>query len=495
MPSPDFSQYIDLTINDKQPDQLYDEAVDYARLALPEFAPRPGTVEDAILQAVAYVSALNLGNINRLPDGLMEGVLRYMGIIRKEATFATVDIDFEVSENGGTVPDGTIAIYETTDGDVLVQYPFITSGDNSANSASTTVTVNATCQVAGILPTIPTGTELILAQPSSTVLSATTSSSLIQGARAETETEYFNRGTTQLESISSTLATAAQVENYILTNYTEVHRCKVYDLTKVAYHEAASTALNARKTGSTSASVSTSSAFITKSNYLDSDTFLVLTPEFYGDETYASTFPTGVYTGASAGSASITYTDVVSASGYFGPVNVVAMQTAEVGQVGDWPGYFAIYVCDSNGEPISAAIKSAIRADIEDRITAGLSFEILDAYPVDINFTVTISVDQEYGASSVATDTSTALEEYMSLANWPNWDQTVRIFDVVVRASRVPGVSYVFSVVSSVPEYNDGAAPGNELLVSELNDGGNLVGYSILHIGVMPRASVEVVVI
>ena len=37
MASPDFSQYIDLTINDKQPDGIYNEAVEYARLALPEF--------------------------------------------------------------------------------------------------------------------------------------------------------------------------------------------------------------------------------------------------------------------------------------------------------------------------------------------------------------------------------------------------------------------------------------------------------------------------
>ena len=108
---------------------------------------------------------------------------------------------------------------------------------------------------------------------------------------------------------------------------------------------------------------------------------------------------------------------------------------------------------------------------------------------------VTISVDQEYGASSVATETSTELEEFISMPNWPDWNQTVRIFDVVVRASRVTGVSYVYSVTSSVPNYAAGASPGNELLVTQINDGGVVVGYNIDYIGVLPRALVEVVVI
>ena len=83
----------------------------------------------------------------------------------------------------------------------------------------------------------------------------------------------------------------------------------------------------------------------------------------------------------------------------------------------------------------------------------------------------------------------------MSLAGWPNWDSTLRIFDIVVRANRVPGVSYVYSVVGDISDYSDGSMNGNENLVSTLTDGGTTIGYSFLHAGVMPRANVEVVVI
>jgi len=495
MPSPDFSQYIDLTINDKQPDDLYNEAVEYARLALPEFAPRAGTVEDAIIQANAYIAAITLANINRLPDGLMEGVLKYMGIIRKEATFGSVTLDIELAENGLSVPAETIVVFETTDGDVLVQYPFETVGLVTAESNSSSVSVTARSQVSGIIPNIPSGTELTLGQPSNEIISVVTSSLVTQGARAETEVEYFNRGTTQLESLSSTLTTARQVERFILSQYPEVHRCKVYDLTRAYVYEPTDEEINGFK-DNFNATVSTSDDFISLSNEIDSDLFLVASPDYYGDSSFADTMPTGLYVGASAGSASITYTDAVSSSGSHGPLKVVSMDSLETGRQGDSPGYFAIFTCDSVGNPIPDSTKETMYTEIADRITAGLSFEILDAYPVDINLTVTISVAPEFNETTVAQNVSDELESYISLPNWPDWDTVVRIFDIVVRASRVEGVDYVFSVTPTIPSYTYGSVrAGNQNLVSTLNDGINLIGYTILHLGVMPRASVEVVVI
>ncbi|MBM4210606.1 MAG: hypothetical protein FJ187_08665, partial [Gammaproteobacteria bacterium] len=63
MPSPDFSQYVDLTDFDVQPGDLYLDALEYARTSIPEFDPRPGTLEDAIMQAGAYVGAGTIGSV------------------------------------------------------------------------------------------------------------------------------------------------------------------------------------------------------------------------------------------------------------------------------------------------------------------------------------------------------------------------------------------------------------------------------------------------
>jgi hypothetical protein len=493
MASPDFSDYIDLTSNDLQPDEIYNSAIDYARIALPEFAPRSGTVEDAVLQATSYMAGVTSGAINRLPNGLMEGIMRLIGVVRKEATFGSVDVEFTLSGDELTVPAETIVYYQTTDGDITVQYPFILGADTTAAAGESVVTATLTSQVGGVLPFITTGTVLSLAQASTVVLSAATASAVVQGARAETESEYFNRATTYLESLSSCLSTAKQVENYILANYSEVHRCKVYDLVKAVSYDAGATTLNASKSGY-STTVLADSNFITNLYELNSQTVRAVTPSL-SLSSYESTIPSGHYTGASSGSASVTYTDSASASGSFGPVSLVALDSLLIENIGDNPGHFIIFICDKDGEPVLQSVKDAIYTDIADKITAGLSFTILDAFPVDINFVVTISVDAEYGASIVAESLSSDLESYMSLGNWPSWNSFVRIFDIVVRASKVAGVSYVYSVVPSLPTVLDGAMEGNENLAQAVTDAGALLGYQLLYLGLMPRASVTTLVI
>ena len=72
MTSPDFREYIDLTIYDTTPQDLYDEAVVYAQTALSEFEPRLGMVEDAILQSMAYVGALIAVSINDKPPAHLD---------------------------------------------------------------------------------------------------------------------------------------------------------------------------------------------------------------------------------------------------------------------------------------------------------------------------------------------------------------------------------------------------------------------------------------
>ena len=495
MPSPDFSQYIDLRVNDKQPDEIYDEAVDYARLALPEFSPRAGTVEDALLQASSLIAAVNLSNINRLPDGLMEGILKYVGIDRREATFGEVVLDFELAEAGLSIAKDTVVVFETTDGDILVQYPFSTNFLVVDEAGSASASITARSLVAGVLPNIPPGTELTLGESSNDIISVQTSGLVTQGARAETEVEYFNRGTTFLESMSSTLSTALQVEKYILSNYQDVHRCKVYDLTKVAHFEADDDALNGYKAG-TLATINTSSNFISTANEVASSLFLIISDDFHGETALLGTIPTGVYAGASAGSSSVVYTDVVSASGFYGPIDVISMTSIEVGNQGDSPGHFMIALCDSVGNPISDATKISIQEDISNKITAGLSFFIMDAYPADINMTVTISVSSGSNEAEVAQSLSEELESYVSLANWPDWNTTLRIFDIVVRASSVNGVAYVFSVVPTIPTYESGVVrANNQQLFTVVNDGTNLIGYNINHLGVLPRATVQVIVI
>jgi hypothetical protein len=422
----------------------------------------------------------------------MEGVMRLLGVVRKEATFGSIDIEFQLSGNGLTIPAETVVYYQTTDGDITVQYPFILDAETTADENSDTVTATLTAQVAGILPSIPVGTVLNLAQASTVILTATTADTVVQGDRAETQAEYFNRSTTSLESLSACLATAKQVENYILATYSEVHRCKVYDLAKAIAYIPGDTDENATKIdGATT--VFADEKFVTGLYEMDSQLMRVITPSL-SIASYESTIPSGHYTGASAGSSSVTYTDS-GQTGTYGPITLVAADSLLLTTVGNYPGNFIVFMCNSDGEPVLQSVKDTIYDDVAAKITAGISFTILDAFPFDIDFTITISVDPEYGAATVAANVAAEMESYMSLANWPNWSSFIRIFDIVARISKLDGVSYVYSVTPSVPTGATTAMENNEILASAVTDGTQLIGYEIAYAGVMPRASVEVLVI
>jgi len=82
----DFSQYVDLRPLDVQPADIYLDSIAIARTVLPDFSLRVGTPEDAMFQAIAYMTALNVGAINRIPNSLMMGITKLLGAPVDEGT-------------------------------------------------------------------------------------------------------------------------------------------------------------------------------------------------------------------------------------------------------------------------------------------------------------------------------------------------------------------------------------------------------------------------
>lgn len=105
MPSPDVSSYVDLTLFDVDSQQIYLNALEYARIALPEFQPVEGSIENVLLQAMALEVQDLATSINRLPSGIVQALLGILGIQRQDATFSTgvvrlesnVEYDYEVA--------------------------------------------------------------------------------------------------------------------------------------------------------------------------------------------------------------------------------------------------------------------------------------------------------------------------------------------------------------------------------------------------------------
>ena len=234
MASPNFSEYIDLTINNKTTETVYDDAVEYAQISLPEFSPRVGTIENALLEAMSHSTASLIAMINALPDGLMEGLLNLMGFTRIEATASTGTVLIELSINtGATIASGTVFSYDVYDSNnVLTQYLYETVSDLTITSGNTTGSVSVIASNPSVYPDIPLNSNLTVVSSTPYILAVTLTVLASVGTDTETDTEYFNRAVTYLGSLSSAITTASQLTNYIAVNYPTVSRYKVYDLTQ-----------------------------------------------------------------------------------------------------------------------------------------------------------------------------------------------------------------------------------------------------------------------
>ena len=487
MGSIDFSNYVDLTIEDETPESIYEEAVEYGRNTFPELNTRAGTLEDALLQSFAYVGSQAIGAINRLPDGLMEGILKLHGLSRLEATFSSVPVEFTLLDDGSSVPAGTVVIFQDpNDGE---QYPFSLAETVTAASSLFIVSATVISTTAGPVPEIPTGTTLLISEPSSNVIFCETTSSVSTGNSEETTDQFLARGTTYLQSLSRVLTTSLQVQNYILSTFPDVERCKVYDLAKSVVFDPGATN-NITRTG-TAAVIATNSAFSAAS--AADPIYRILTPDFFGDTTYTA-FKSGTYSGTFSGN-NLNVTSTISGTATTGPAKVVNLSKLDLYEIeGDpAPGFFTIFVCGQDGKPLSDPLKQDISDAITDKIVAGLSFEILDAFVYDIKFNVSIAVESGFVAADVVLAVAEEIESSISPDAWENWDKLVRIFDLVVQASRVPGVSYVYSVSGASISTSD-TGPGNSLLFSEFVSGSQLIGYAPTFAGLLPRAQVAVTV-
>lgn len=226
MASPDFSRYVDLTIFDEQPSAIYEDALEYARLAVPELDIVNGSIEDALLQAFALMSGYTAGAINRLPNGTAEIVFQLLGITRLTGTSATGSASFAfVDENTYEVPIGTRVAYADTSVSPANVFVFQTTQTVSASAGAVAPIEGLTLET---YPALEGGQALRLITPLSGVASVTLDGDLDVGSGPESDASYFQRAATTVASFSLALTTADQFTNYVLATYPSVYRAKAY---------------------------------------------------------------------------------------------------------------------------------------------------------------------------------------------------------------------------------------------------------------------------
>jgi len=441
MASPNFTPYVDLTINNKTITDVYDASVQYAQTALPEFNPRVGTIENALLEAFSHATGSLITTINSLPDGLMEGLLKLMGFSRIEATPSTASVEITLSVNtGATISAGTVFSYNVFDAEgVLTQYLYETIADLTIASGSTVGTSAVTASDPSAYPDIPVGTELTVVSSTPFILTVTLTSIATVGTDTETDSEYFDRAVTFLGSLSASIATASQLTNYIAVNYPTVSRFKVFDLTQAKQNDIVNAVL-------TSNVVTLTTRYAHGFSVGDSVTVSGMVNDVY-DGTYTVTVvPTTTTFRYAKTNANIT--TAVTTLGTVVLANGMLYATANVG------GAVTISMCDSVGDPISVAQKLIIKENIESKVVAGLSIYLHDMNLFYVNVAATVVVEPNYSTSDVGTAVSEAIEAYLSVAGW-DFATSVSSMYLTTIASRVTGVKYVSAMdatlVSSSP--------------------------------------------
>lgn len=486
MPSPDVSNYVDLTIpidpspsdriaaalaplvgagtisesqadaissalqnnvyvgGDLQPVEVYDAAIEYARSALPDWTPVAGSVEDALLQASADMTTQLLGAINRMPAGVVEGLLKLFGVERNSGTAPTglVDITF-VDDSGYTLAPGTRFGYLDSGGNTPLLYVFETTETVTVPVGSISETNVA---VRGVLldryPALPTNTSLQLLSAISYIDSVVLSADLDPGAESETTAEYLNRGAAIFGTLSEALVLPDQFSRYILTNYTGFYRAKAWSRLKA---EIAPTSI-ARASNVVTAVLPTEPALSV------------------GDvvRVYGSTI-----TGSSATFDGLhVVSEVKTTSPYHirwadTGVNISAASTGRVihptfqsvdGETSEpnTNGYLMIYVTGVNGASVTASSLIEVEEELIDRSIAGLITTVTNAIVVDIDVAVTVTLKSGYLASRVTSNIAAALNEYLHPDHW-DWNPVIHYNEIVSFIDKVEGVERVVELTLSGP--------------------------------------------
>jgi len=484
--SPDFRQFVDLTIFDEQPRDIYLDAIDYAREALPEFVTRQGTVEDAVLQATSFIAAQTIAAINRLPNGLMEGILRLLGFDRVEAAFATGTVYFTtINTQGLNIPTGTkIAYSEQINGGVVqhlfttTEGAFIPEGEQQSNP------VAFRADVAGVKPPLLTGQEMTILTASNSLLEAFLDTDLVQGGAGESDPEYFTRGVNYIQSLTSGLVTAPQITGYILSTYPNAFRVLVQDLTRARQIPVISLERsNDTVTAVVQAEYSSDPTLYDPEpvGFQEDATIRLLgfIPEtFNGNFTLES-----VIEDEENETVELTWSQLGSNASATPQGIIMPLDDISIAPSSRYTGSYAVSVLDRDMRLLSNNEKETILEDLNRRSVAGMRIQVLDALLLPLEVSVIISVQRGFSDVTVEQSVKQFIEEQLSPNRAP-WQQVIR------RNTLISDISCNVEGVASVRSVTFFLNPNERLAV--LNEGTGDIG--VLYRGVLPVAQAVVTI-
>lgn len=204
MVNPDITQYTNLVIYDKDPQDIVDSALVTLQSRLPDWTPSETNLELAVLEAMALEVAETIYSINRLPEVMTEVLLTLYGVTRDPGAPPEVTVEFTMADDAGyVIPLGTEISIPISD---EVNLSFFTDSALTIAGGNTTGTVTATATENTIAANgIDIGTEAELVDAIEAVDSVITTTEIAGGIAPEATEAWLTRGVQRLQRLTDTL--------------------------------------------------------------------------------------------------------------------------------------------------------------------------------------------------------------------------------------------------------------------------------------------------
>lgn len=209
------------SIDDRDPQVMFEEWLDRVVLALPEYAPTNGSLDVIIAEALVTACADVIYAVNRLPGVVLQAVLALMDIPRGEGSSAEGDIEILLDGTRSVVvPSGSR--FDIGGVEFVASQPAGAVGDRVAVHV-----IAAAPGTAGNL--FPPGTAVDLLDPVLGAVGAQTTTQMTGGTEAEDDSAYLARAALVLQRMTSALVLPSAFEAYV-AGQVDVARAMVQDL-------------------------------------------------------------------------------------------------------------------------------------------------------------------------------------------------------------------------------------------------------------------------
>jgi hypothetical protein len=202
--SPDYTDFVDLTIYDKDPTDIYEAAIAVLQSRIPDWTPASTNIEVMLLEALAVEVSETVFNINRIPQNMLRVLLALYGVVQGSGTPPTVDLTFEAYDEDGYVIDaGSEVVITTSTGEAI---SFFTDAEATILVGDTTTVVSATADVnTNVANGIPINTEVELLDAILGIETVETATVVAGGTLPESVDDWTVRGTQRLRRLVDTL--------------------------------------------------------------------------------------------------------------------------------------------------------------------------------------------------------------------------------------------------------------------------------------------------